>query len=122
MLVQLVCCVGADPGLADTTFAEKHAKGLWRNGHHLSLKPHLVILPIWKVNSNDIYLTLYLTTISNSTSWKKVQGRLERQYGCYYGTPSDQEDFQNNWEQLFPPWGSFHMINTSSYDLVDELL
>jgi hypothetical protein len=28
MLVQLVCCVGADPGLADTTFAEKHAKGL----------------------------------------------------------------------------------------------
>jgi hypothetical protein len=53
-LVKLVCCVGADPSLADTLFAEELVKILRQNGHRLSSKPDPVILCITKVNSNYI--------------------------------------------------------------------
>jgi hypothetical protein len=54
ILVRPVCYVGADPGLADTISAEECAKIFRLNGHHSSLKSDPVILPIRKVNSNDI--------------------------------------------------------------------
>jgi hypothetical protein len=61
-LVQLVCYVDVDPSLADTICAEEPAKWLRLNGHHSSLKPDPIILPISKVNSNytDRYMTPYL--------------------------------------------------------------
>ena len=54
MLIRPVCYVEADPGLVDTISAEECAETLHLNGHHSSLKSDLVILPITKVNSNDI--------------------------------------------------------------------
>ena len=75
MLVQLVCCVDVDPRLANTLCAEEPAKWLRLNGHHSSLKPGLIILPISRVNSNysDTYMTLY-----DLTRTLKVVQRFKR--------------------------------------------
>ena len=60
MLVRPVYYVGADADLADTISAEEPATWLRLNGRHSSSKSDPVILPITKVNSNDIDIWRYV--------------------------------------------------------------
>jgi hypothetical protein len=72
-----VYCVGVDPSLVDTLFAEERAKRLRPNGHgshHSSFKPYPVMLSIMKVNSNDIYI--YISDFF--LNFQKVEQRFKR--------------------------------------------